>query len=498
METRFSFQRNRSTILALICACVLFGPWTGVAPAADSALHRKIDAAIAAVNKKFKRNPTVGARIIEIPSGKVVYSLNADQLFKPASNMKIITTATALALLGGDYQFETRLAVRGNDLVVVGDGDPGLGDPKIAKDHGEIITAVFHRWADELNRRGMKAISGDLIIDDTLFDDQFVNPSWDPGQLQHWYCAPVGGLGFNDNCLDVEVWPSKSGQPVHFTTTPRLKNIEIVNRCISGRKGPPIIARLGNDMRFRLSKGTGKRMPIGPVTVVRPGLFFADACRTALSAKGIKINGVIRRERVRRPDGSLSPECEVIAVHRTPIAAVVRRANRDSQNYFAECLMKRAGYAAGQRSRSASPIGSWPTGRKAIKGFLGQIGVDANQMVFEDGSGLSHESRVSPTAITEVLRAMHASVVFSTFYGSLATSGGSAGTLRKRMRDIPGKVHAKTGLINGVRTLSGYVQGAQGRMYAFSILFNNIHGGNWPINDCHDKVCRLLASAQPE
>lgn len=133
-----------------------------------------------------------------------------------------------------------------------------------------------------------------------------------------------------------------------------------------------------------------------------------------------------------------------------------------------------------------------------MKRVLRQIGVDPDEMIFADGSGLSHDSRVSPMAMTEVLRAMHAAVAFPTFRDSLAESGGGAGTLSKRMRDIRGKVRAKTGFINGVRTMSGYVEGLQGRLYAFSILFNNVRGGAWPINDCHDRVCRLLATTKPE
>jgi D-alanyl-D-alanine carboxypeptidase/D-alanyl-D-alanine-endopeptidase (penicillin-binding protein 4) len=280
--------------------------------------------------------------------------------------------------------------------------------------------------------------------------------------------------------------------------TPRLRDVEIVNKCISGREKPPTIGRVGHEMKFLLGGGATRRGPVGPVTVVRPGLFFADACRTSLSAKGVKIDGLIRKERLRLSDGSLPGNLDVIAVHRTPIADVVTRANRDSQNYFAECLMKRAGFAVQRLDRASTPTGSWSTGQEAVKRVLGRVGIDPSGLVIADGSGLSHDSRVTPMAITEVLLAMRGTVAYPTFRDSLAESGGEAGTLSKRMRDIRGKVRAKTGYITGVRTMSGYVEGLGGRLFAFSILFNGVSGSTGPINDCHDRVCRLLASTPLE
>jgi len=459
---------------------------------ARASLADKLDAVL-----RGRGAARVSARVLELPSGRVLYSAHADELMIPASNMKLLITAAALDLLGPDFAFRTILAVRGDDLVVIGDGDPATGDAKLAREQGEPITAMFHRWADALRARGITHIRGDLIFDDSIFDAQWVNPQWPPEDHQKAYAAPVGGLNFNDNCIVATVWPaSQPGAPALFELTPRTTLIEIENRCKSGGRGKPVIRRVGQRPRYVLAGRCSKRASLAPVAVPDPGAFFASALRTALAAKGIRIDGRTRRARIRNHDGSLPSDCRLIAEHRTPLASALRLCNKSSQNLFAECLLKRIGYEYARRTGQGEPVGSWTNGRQAVRAFLWKLGIDPIGLVIDDGSGLSRDNRLNARHLTEVLKYMFTHPHAGVFLQSLSVNGVD-GTLKRRMTDIKGRVRAKTGYIRGVRTLSGYVTTRAGTTLCFSILFNDIPGGTAPYNRMHDEICRLLWRWQP-
>ncbi len=427
--------------------------------------------------------------MVDLHDGRVVFERDATRPLIPASNQKIFALAAALDLLGPDFVFKTRLARCGNDLVVVGDGDPAIGDSRLCEQAGEPITATFERWAVALSERGVKTIAGDLVIDETSFDSTLVHPTWSVDDLQKWYAAPVGGLNFHDNVIEVTVWPDeKAGEPVRWAVTPKTGLVQIDNRARSGGSGATVIARPSSDFRYVLSGACQKRGTLAEVTVPDPGLFFADALRTVLSAKGIAIDGDIVRRRVRTERGELRTGCEMIATHATPLTAVLARIGKNSQNMFAECLLKRLGYARALAEGDAHPVGSWDTGRAAIEAFLRKVDPSGGQVTIADASGLSRENSASAADFTRVLAYMYASPHRQAFVDSLSDAG-TDGSLAKRMKHVPGSVHAKTGYIRGVRTLSGYVITPRGDWLAFSVLFN----GPGSFNEIHDEFCGILS-----
>ena len=270
--------------------------------AADSLVAR-IDSVLA---RGKNRGVRMGVRVLELPGGGVVYSLNAKRAFKPASNMKLVTSAAAVDLLGLGFAYRTVLARRGDDLLIVGSGDPATGDPRLAKGRGEPITAMFHRWADALRAAGITEVGGRLLFDDSIFEATRTHPSWNPNELDAWFAAPVGGLNFNDNCIDAVVRPAaKAGQPAIATLTPRTATVRLVNRCRSGGKGRPLIHRKPGQDVLVLTGRCAKQTTVSPVAVHDPGMLFAGACRMALVASGIKIGNRLQRVRVRNADGSL-------------------------------------------------------------------------------------------------------------------------------------------------------------------------------------------------
>lgn len=462
-------------------------------PCAADELSRQIESAL---NRGKKPGVFYGVHILALPDGSELYGLNAERSFKPASNMKLVTTAAAVDMLGVGFVYQTILARRGNDLLIVGSGDPATGDPQLAAKRGEDITAMFHRWAQALRAKGITEISGRLLFDDSVFDSQRTHPSWKPGDLDAWFAAPVGGLNFNDNCIDADVSPAtRPGEPAVVSLTPRTESVRLENRCLSGGKGEPLIRREpGRDVLVLTGRCT-KKVSVAPVAVHDPGMLFASACRMALVASGIKIGSDVRRASIRKPDGSLPEDWTVVATSTTRLPDVLVRCNKSSQNLFAECLLKTLGTRQGGAVGQADlPEGSWTTGRAAIRQFLMKVGVSPHECVVDDGSGLSHDNRLSPVHLTAVLRYMFNHAHRDVYINSLAVSGRD-GTLKRRMTGIAGRVYAKTGYVAGARTLSGYVQGRDQKRWAcFAILVNDIRGSTGPYADVQDEIVQLVAA----
>jgi D-alanyl-D-alanine carboxypeptidase/D-alanyl-D-alanine-endopeptidase (penicillin-binding protein 4) len=409
-------------------------------------------------------NAICSAAVVDLRTGRRVFGLNTDTPMIPASNVKLFALAAAVEVLGPDFQFRTVLATRGHDLVVIGDGDPSLGDPVSSEEDGREITAVIDEWAALLKDKGLSNVKGDLIIDESIFDDRWVHPDWPAEDIRRRYAAPVGALNFSENCIEVTAWPAKrAGQPVQWSVRPRTSLVDVKNRCNSGGRNRPTIDRPSPTFQFVLGGSCTKRSTLQSVPVPDPGLFFADVLRLRLADQGVAVAGRIRRERVRDAAGQLPADCDIVAVHTTPLLRVAARAGKDSQNLFAECLLKRTGYEFAKARGYANPIGTWATGRAAVQALMARAGIDPDTVVISDGSGLSRANRASVSDVVKLLAYMQRHRGWDVFGRSLSVAGRD-GLLRKRMNGIPGLVCAKTGYMRGVRTLSGYVETPDGRL----------------------------------
>lgn len=442
----------------------------------------------------------VGVRIESLGSEPgLIYERDSTEQFKPASNQKILTTAAAMCLLPEDFTYRTVLAVRGDDLVIVGGGDPSCGDPRMAQAAEEPVTAMFHDWAHKLQTAGITQVRGELLFDDSIFDDEYILASWRKQfNLLDWYCAPVGGLNFNDNCIDVLCQRGeKNGDPAMVTLIPGTSWITLENKARTAAKGEPIVRLVGKGPITVTVSGSVSRSasPSDPlsISITDPGMFFATACRTSLAAKGIAIVGETRRSRVRSADGSLPGDAQIVGVHRRPLSEILWRVNKSSLNMFAEGVLKTLGAYTGAGDEPR--VGSYATGRAAISRYLDTLGIPRESYVIDDGSGLSHNNRVTPASITTVLRHMNSHPRRQEWWSNLAVPGEKTGTLKRRMHDLAGKVYAKTGYIGGTSALSGYVLGPGGRLYAFSVLCNDTgrSKGTSP-QKLQDEICRKLAT----
>lgn len=407
----------------------------------------------------------VGVQVIRLgqdPAGSaILYARNPQLPLAPASNMKLLTTSAALQKLGGSFKFRTTLYQRGDDLVVVGDGDPTFGDAELLRPHGGSPVSLFQAWAELLKSRGVTRV-GNVLLDDAVFDDEFAHPNWPPDDLPKRYGAQVAGLNLNANCIDFYLQPGGRGTVVSYRHEPATRYARISNTCLSGARSAVWLTRKPqtNDVTLRGEINAANGLPIS-VSVHDPAMFFGAVMVETLRQHGIEVAGGAVRERWAQVEAATP-----LAAHETPIEVVLRRANKDSVNLYAEALLKRLG-----RQTSGQP-GSFANGGEAIGQFLRSRGVDAAEFSIDDGSGLSPQNRVSVNAITRVLMADFYSPNREPFLASLAV-GGADGTLQKRFtNELRGRVYAKTGYIGGVRALSGYLRGRSGNWYAFSILMN--------------------------
>jgi serine-type D-Ala-D-Ala carboxypeptidase/endopeptidase (penicillin-binding protein 4) len=482
-------RRNRLVVLAGQAVGLLL--FASVDVDASTTLARELRAALSNLPHAQTR---AGACVIDLHTGREIFALNADEPLIPASTMKVFTMAAALVELGPTFEFRTILATDGRNLIVIGDGDPAIGDDRLARARNEPITAIFEHWARSLRDHAMTAIEGDLIIDESIFDEVRLHPTWEPADLGKWYAAPVGGLNFNTNCLDITLHPGdKVGTPVRVEVQPPASLINIVNQARTG-DGTPILHHPPGTFEYRISGRTNKTWPFGSVAFTDPGLLFADTMRTILLREGVSIAGEIRRARVRKPDGAIPVGLPVVAVYRTPIDDALGRAGKNSQNLFAECLIKRAGFAWANRKGCSEPQGSFDTGAQAVSDLLRRAEIAEGNFTVADGSGLSRDNQCTARQLTLLLAWSHRQPWGASLKENLAVAGVD-GSLHKRIRDMPNRIFAKTGTMRGVRTLAGYIDGDNGPRYAFAVMFNGYRGPSTPYRSVQDRFCRLLAEA---
>lgn len=435
----------------------------------------------------------LGLSALSLKTGAVLAQVNPDEPLILASNTKLFTTAAALDLLGKDWRFVTRVYLTAapdaagivtGDLVVKGSGDPNLS----GRAHQGKATAVFETWADALAAAQVKTVTGDLVLDDTIFDREAVNAAWPANQLNEWYCAPAGGLALNDDCVDVTVGPGpKPGAPARVTLEPPTAYVAIDNDCTTtADKDAHVIdiqsAPGANRLRVRgqcweKSGGITRSVPIHD-----PTLFFGTALKETLARKGIEVKGAPRP--ADKPfDAAGRPP---VATWESDLPATLQVTNRNSQNFYAEQLLKAMG-------AKASGQGTWPAGLAAIKGVLARVGLADGSYGMTDGSGMARGNTFTAAQVTALLRWVAARPDAQVFLDSLSVSG-QAGTLKKRLKEkeYQGRVLGKTGYIASVCTLSGYARTRDGDTVAFSILVNNFKIELWQVRQFQDKVCRLF------
>ncbi len=425
--------------------------------------------AVAAYVGKGRRQ--VGYCAVRLSDGVTIASRQADTPMRPASVQKICTAATALTVLGDDFRFRTVVATYQDDLIVIGDGDPTLGDPVLAAAAGGTIYDALDAWTAAIKDRGASRIAGALVLDDNIFAERR-HGDWPASQRQRWYCAPVSGLNFNDNCVDVSLQVTAAG--VTATVGPASRFIHVANETRRGSKQLWRLAYADEDATLRLTGQvrTSTAKPLS-VAVNHPTLLLGRTLADRLNRGGVAFDGPILRRQVVGADRKLPAGPQVVAEHVTPIGVVLARANKRSLNLTAECLLLRAAASRTGRGTFADAAAV------ATEVLTGVYGVPAEQITVADGSGMSRNNRLSAAAAVTVLRKLARGPHGRTFMASLPISGVD-GSLTKRLTRHTGRVVAKTGTLSGTAALAGYILDAAGEpAIAFAVLCNHTRGGNY-------------------
>lgn len=436
----------------------------------------------------------VSVSIIDCDSNQELAGLNERSPVMPASNLKLLTSGTALITLGKDFKFTTKFNLAGDKLIIVGDGDPGLADPKLLADGGTNLSEFADALVGELKARGAKSIR-EVILDDRIFERAWIQPSWPKNQLDAWYAAPVTGLNFYTNCMEFFVTPGpKPGSTPTIKTSPNFSQLEVRNTARTGSADSTDlrIAKGSRSGSYTISGSVAPKYRAAEpfeVTMQDPPLTLGGFMADRLTSAGLAATDGIKVRMV--DEGEQLPEATTAAVIATPIAAALRRCNVNSQNLYAECLLKRAG-----RAVSGQP-GSWQNGAAVARMLVGErLGIDSGELIIADGSGLSRDNRITTFMLASWLTSLARDEKLGpAFIASMADQ--SAGKIADRFhkRTLNNLVHAKTGFISGVQSLSGYVTNVNtGRRIAYSVIINNTQKASpgARVKEFHEDVVQII------
>lgn len=402
-----------------------------------------------------------GAMAWSLDRNEPLFAINADRAMVIASNNKVFTAIFAMDALGPDYRFPTDLLVAGElengvlrgEVVIRGSGDPAFGYPQYDGD----VMQTPRRMAEALQRIGVRVVEGGVIADPYVFDRENFGPEWpdDTGMGAARYAPTVTGLPFNRNMLWVRLTP---GEGEGFMREPDAPEIPVMVPSGASR-GYAVRMPLQDTIRVRTGGPSGQRFGIG---AHEPAYLAGAALRQAMREAGMEVRGPLRIDHT--PEGA-----ELVHRHLSiRLGDMVPQLNQKSDNFFAEHLYKAAvAKAAGQGTYTGGPQAS------AVY-FNQRAGVPWGQIWQADGSGLSRQNRASPLALVRALAYADQQPWAAEFHESMAVAGDPSGTLQRMFRTGPaaGNLHAKTGYIRQVRTLSGYVKTAGGENVAFSFLYN--------------------------
>jgi len=423
--------------------------------------------------------------VYDLTEGKELYSRGSNLLMRPASNMKLLTSSAALLYLGPNENFTTNFLYSGNikdstlygNIFVKGDFDPMFR----TKDFDSVIT--------KFETAGIKKIYGNIYADVSNIDSLYFGKGWmwddNPGS----YMPYLSSLNINKNSVKIYYEPSKVGEnallkfdvPSDYytyqneliTTNEDTSNIEITRDWLLESNH----IKIDGDISYK------RKLDSSSVNITNPPEYFLSLFAEKLKANGIELDGITGY-------GSISGNVDTITQVKRNLSEIVNETNKESDNLNAEMLLRKLSEKYFTGSASAKK------GLKLIDSLIISLGRSPKTFVFADGSGLSHYNLLSTSLIVDLLKYLYEEKpgIYSLLYESLPIAG-IDGTLEKRMRsgNAYKNVHAKTGTISGVSSLSGYLQNSNSHMLAFSIFIQNYSGSSRLARKIQDKICNILS-----
>ena len=425
----------------------------------NSEYYHKI---LQSIPKEALSNGRLGVVVKSLTTDELIFQYNPDKLFVPASNVKVLTSVTALSILKPDYRFKTVFYSGGDVTQGVIHGGlyiKGYGDPTLSTQHLETI-------AEEFKSLGVKEIKGGIIVDDSYFDNVRYGKGWKEKWKGDVFSPPISALSLNYNTFYIKVYPSKPGRIPIVALEPKGTNVNVINKAITTNKGGRLTAVwLEGGKTIKLDGSISRRTPSYTleITTRNPTLYAGSAFKRILDDAGIRVEGYVTV-------GVVPDWAGVLYTHFSdPLYLIIAEFNKNSVNIIGENIIKTLG------AEVIAEPGTWEKGAQVVSSFLDKIGIK-DRFEIVDGSGLSPLNRVSPNTMTEVLEYAYNNQIISLKFLSSLSIGGVDGTLKRRFKrsDVEGRVMAKTGHLNNVNALSGYMFTKSGDVLAFSILANGL------------------------
>ena len=427
------------------------------------------------VNNSLLQNANISLLVRDVATNTTVCEYHSKNSVVPASTMKLVTTATALELLGADFRFQTRLEVDGKvtadgvlngNLYIRGGGDPTLGSEKLGD------TTFLVKWVEAIKNRGIRKINGRVIADAGLFDDEGVNPKWTWEDMGNYYAAGIYGISYLDNTYRLVLRSGSVGTtPTVLRVVPEIANLKIDNRLMSSSISFDSAYFYGaphSDYRTVTGEIPANRAEfVTKGDIPNPALLLAQHFSDRLIQNDVAVRDL--------PTDSIDRASERTTIYThdsPPLSEIITETNVRSNNLYAECVFK---YLALQNKAVATNAEAV----QVIKAFWKSKGLSVDQLFMYDGSGLSPSDAVSAQFFVELLSYMQTkSLNKDVFFRSLPVAGEN-GTLKSFLLKTPlqGKVHAKSGTISRVKSYAGYIDN-KGKQLVFALLINNPNGSS--------------------
>ncbi len=457
----------------------------------------------------------VGIKINSLDTGKTLFEQNAEKYFMPASNMKSYTIAAAIERLSPDFKFVTSVyaapvdasgTIKG-DLTIFGRGDVSFSSAFYDGDNYKAINAL----ADKIAQAGVKRVEGNLIGDESYFRGSAFPDGWEWDDLQWYYGAEVSALPFNDNAVELKITPNTQlGMPCITTISPPNSLVRIVNfsqTISSGEKRMISVAKKldSNEIEISGTMPADDKGYTGNIALTKPAELFVAQLKNALQQKGIVVAGQTRvidyktlmqnnlppsparSKIVLLPLNDYVSPKEIVSFESPPLSVIAAKTLKPSQNMYTETILRELGEQYGRKQEMSLTIDadalaqinkmtSAEIGLQTVQRFLTEIGIPADSVIQHDGSGLSRHNLITPSSAVQLYTYMSKSRNANVWRDAL-TIAGVDGTLRNRFKNTAAadNVRGKTGTIDQVSALSGYVTTAAGERLVFSILVNGVN-----------------------
>ncbi|MFZ0453628.1 MAG: D-alanyl-D-alanine carboxypeptidase/D-alanyl-D-alanine-endopeptidase [Ignavibacteriaceae bacterium] len=439
---------------------------------------------------QFFQSALPAVDIYDLTSGESLYRKNEKMLYNPASNMKILTTVSALLFLEPDYKFYTTLYYSGNilnnilygDLYVIGRGDPIF------------YSSDLDSLVKEIKKKGIREINGNIYADISWKDSVYWGNGWMWNDDPSTDAPYLSALNINENSIEVFASPTSFGKKADIYLKPETGYVNVVNKTITtysdsnddyevtrdwmNRKNTIIVSGLVSNNARKDSANLWQG-----VNILNPPMYFMTLLYENLMINKIKVDGT---EGIRSvPENAV----RFLNYYHT-IDSVIVNTNKPSYNLGAEMLL----YALAAKDSGCPAIAK--NGTASLKKLISTVGLDPENYSLADGSGVSRYNLVSAELILSILKYLYMNKpdIYQKFYNSLPIAG-IDGTLKRRMLNTSAQnnVHAKTGSLRGVSSLSGYVTSKNNHEIAFSILMENFVGSSSKARNIQDLICEMLA-----